>query len=140
MKFAIFVPNSRKMSLILTKLVHELGTHSRAKNTLMLPDVSIHWWIQEGARNMPPGSKFFHFHAVFSKKILKNNSTFGSWHTPSGKSWICHWYWWGRGPQVNKFEQATSDCHQMSLVEARGSLVGWGSNVSCPLRWGQGQG
>ena len=29
----------------------------------------------------PRGSKFFHFHAVFGKK-LKNNSTFGSWHPP----------------------------------------------------------
>ena len=29
----------------------------------------------------PPGSKFFHFHAVFGKK-LKNNSTFGSWRPP----------------------------------------------------------
>ena len=28
-----------------------------------------------------PGSKFFHFYAVFGKK-LKNNSTFGSWRTP----------------------------------------------------------
>ena len=36
MKFDIFVPNSRKLSLILTKLVHELGTHSRAKITLGL--------------------------------------------------------------------------------------------------------
>ena len=34
MKFAIFVPNSHKLSLILAKLVHELGTRSRAKNTL----------------------------------------------------------------------------------------------------------
>ena len=32
----------------------------------------------------PWGSKFFHFHAVFSKN-LKNNSNFGSWHTPLGK-------------------------------------------------------
>ena len=38
----------------------------------------------------PPGSKFFHFHAVFGKK-LKNNSTFGSWRPPWGKSWIRHW-------------------------------------------------
>ena len=38
----------------------------------------------------PRGSKFFHFHAVFCKK-LKNNSIFGSWRTPSGKSWIRHY-------------------------------------------------
>ena len=32
--------------------------------------------------HVPPwGSKFFHFHAVFGKK-LKNNSTFGSWRPP----------------------------------------------------------
>ena len=44
-----------------------------------------------GARDAapPPGSKFFHFHAVFGK-YLKNNSTFGSWRTPWGKSWIRH--------------------------------------------------
>ena len=37
-----------------------------------------------GTRAPPGGSKFFHFHAVFGKK-LKNNSTFGSWRTPLGK-------------------------------------------------------
>ena len=35
-------------------------------------------------RAPPWGSKFFHFHAVFSPK-LKNNSDFGSWRTPLGK-------------------------------------------------------
>ena len=40
-------------------------------------------------RAPPTGSKFFHFHAVFSKN-LKNNSNFGSWRTPWGKSWIRH--------------------------------------------------
>ena len=30
-----------------------------------------------GAPETPPGSKFFHFHAVFGKKNLKNNSTLG---------------------------------------------------------------
>ena len=41
-----------------------------------------HWRIQGGAPGTPPrGSKFFHFHAVFGKK-LKNNSTFGSWRPP----------------------------------------------------------
>ena len=28
MKFAVFVPNSRKLSLILTELVHKLGTRT----------------------------------------------------------------------------------------------------------------
>ena len=37
----------------------------------------------------PWGSKSFHFHAVFGNK-LKNNSTFGSWRPPRGKSWIRH--------------------------------------------------
>ena len=37
-----------------------------------------------GRQGRPPRSKFFHFHAVFGKK-LKNNSTFGSWRTPFGK-------------------------------------------------------
>ena len=37
----------------------------------------------------PPGSKFFHFHAVFGKNV-KNNSNFGSWRAPRGKSWIRH--------------------------------------------------
>ena len=36
------------------------------------------------ARPPPPGSKFFHFHAVFGKN-LKNNSNFRSWRTPLGK-------------------------------------------------------
>ena len=35
-------------------------------------------------RAPPWGSKFFHFHAVFGKK-LKNNSIFGSWRSPLGK-------------------------------------------------------
>ena len=53
-----------------------------------------HWRIQGGRQGRPPpprGSKFFHFHAVFGKK-LKNNSTFGSWRPPPprGKSWIRH--------------------------------------------------
>ena len=35
----------------------------------------------QGRAPPPWGSKFFHFHAVFGKK-LKNNSTFGSWPPP----------------------------------------------------------
>ena len=44
-----------------------------------------------GARDARPpwGSKFFHFHAVFGKNV-KNNSNFGSWRPPWGKSWIRH--------------------------------------------------
>ena len=38
-----------------------------------------------GAPGTPWGSKFFHFHAVFGKK-LKNNSTFGSWRPPPGEN------------------------------------------------------
>ena len=37
-----------------------------------------------GRQGRPRGSKFFHFHAVFSKN-LKNNSNFASWRTPLGK-------------------------------------------------------
>ena len=40
-----------------------------------------------------PGSKFFHFQAVFSKekcKIICKHTHFGSWRTSSGKSWIRH--------------------------------------------------
>ena len=36
-------------------------------------------------RAPPWGSKFFHFHAVFGKK-LKNKSTFGSWRPPPGEN------------------------------------------------------
>ena len=39
---------------------------------------------RQGRAPPPWGSKFFHFHAVFGKKI-ENNSTFGSWRTPLGK-------------------------------------------------------
>ena len=34
MKFDVFVPNSRKLSFILAKLVHELGTRSRTDQPL----------------------------------------------------------------------------------------------------------
>ena len=50
----------------------------------------------------PRGSKFFHFHAVFGKN-LKNNSNFGSWRTPWGKSWIRHWW----PPTFHTSESAT---------------------------------
>ena len=39
---------------------------------------------RQGRAPPPGGPKFFHFHAVFGKK-LKNNSTFGSWRPPLGK-------------------------------------------------------
>ena len=39
-----------------------------------------------GARDArPPGSKFFHFHAVFGKKKIVKQSQFRSWRTPIGK-------------------------------------------------------
>ena len=52
--------------------------------------VVCHWRIQRRRQGRPRGSKFFHFHAVFGEKKLENNNTFGSWDTPSGKSWIRH--------------------------------------------------
>ena len=47
-------------------------------------------------RAPPWGIKFFHFYAVFGKK-LKNNSTFGSWRPPPpgenpGSATDCHRY------------------------------------------------
>ena len=46
--------------------------------------------LREGAPGMrTPRSKFFHFHAVFGKKIAKK-SQFRSWPIPSGKSWILY--------------------------------------------------
>ena len=44
-----------------------------------------------GARDAPPGVKILSFSCSFGQKKLKNNSTFGSCRTPSGKSWIRHW-------------------------------------------------
>ena len=46
---------------------------------------------RQGRAPPPWGSKFFHFHVVFGKNV-KNNSNFGSWRPPWGKSWIRHWY------------------------------------------------
>ena len=44
-----------------------------------------------GARDVhPPGSKFFHFHAVFNKK-LKIIGILGVGAPPWGKSWIRYW-------------------------------------------------
>ena len=59
---------------------------NRCKNTIRKNINTYHWRIQGGrqGRVSPPGSKFFHFHAVFGKK-LKNNSTFGSRRIPLGK-------------------------------------------------------
>ena len=50
-----------------------------------------HWRIQgeRQGRAPPRGSKFFYFHVVFGKNV-KNNSNFGSWRPPWGKSWIRH--------------------------------------------------
>ena len=50
----------------------------------------LHWQNQVGRQGRdPPGSEFFHCHAVFGKN-LKTNSNLGSWRTPLGKSWIRH--------------------------------------------------
>ena len=53
-----------------------------------------------GARDAPPRSKFFQFHAVFGQ-IWQNRMlappTRGVGAPSSGKSWICHWCmmkWW----------------------------------------------
>ena len=42
-------------------------------------------------------------------------------------------YWWGGGPQVNKFEQVSSDCHQMPPAGAGawGTRAGAGMGVPC---------
>ena len=79
----------------------EYGTMSHENLLLFYTHLSLlkaHWlWYSSvdprlGVRDAPPpGLKFFHFHAVFGKN-LKNNSNFGSWRTPLGKSWIHHWY------------------------------------------------
>ena len=63
-------------------------------------------------------------------------------------------YQWGESPQINKFEQVSSDCHQMSLAGGPISDIFWlggGSDVrvraegvmgpmsDVPLGGGQGQ-
>ena len=62
-----------------------------------------------GARDARPPwwSKFFHFHAVFGKK-LKNNSTFGSWRPPLGKILDPPLPRVGAGYQVIATEQITT--------------------------------
>ena len=42
-------------------------------NSIYFGLITQHWWIQGGARDASPpsGSKFFHFHVVFSQKIAK---------------------------------------------------------------------
>ena len=61
---------------------------SRKVDGWHLTEIPSHWRIQGGRQGRAPppprGSKFFHFHAVFGKK-LKNNSIFGSWRPPLGK-------------------------------------------------------
>ena len=74
-----------------------LDPHLRIHGFFLQPN----WWVPGwpiyftgqaigGSKGVPGmhaplwGSKFFHFHAVFGKN-LKNNSNFGSWHTPVGK-------------------------------------------------------
>ena len=59
-------------------------------------------------------------------------------------------YQWGESPQINKFEQVSSDCHQMSLAGGPISDIFWlgvgsdvrvraeGSWVPCLMsRWGE---
>ena len=43
-----------------------------------------------GARDAPPGGPNSFIFMQFLAKNLKHNSTFGSWRTPWGKSWIRH--------------------------------------------------
>ena len=52
--------------------------------------VPVHWQIQGGARDAPPGGPNSFIFMQFSTKKLQNNSTVRSWRTPSGKSWIRH--------------------------------------------------
>ena len=44
----------------------------------------------QGCAPCPQSPNSFIF-MQFSARKLKNNSTFGSWCTPAGKSWIRHW-------------------------------------------------
>ena len=43
-----------------------------------------------GRQGRPLGVQILSFSCSFRQKNLKSNSTFGSWRTPSGKSWIRH--------------------------------------------------
>ena len=43
-----------------------------------------------GARDAPPGFKFFHFHAVFGQKMFYLARPLWELASP-GKSWIIHW-------------------------------------------------
>ena len=63
---------------------NERNCSKRGRGSLDRPMTNTyHWRIQGGAPGTrPPGTKFFHFHAVFGKN-LKNNSNFESWRTPS---------------------------------------------------------
>ena len=65
-------------------------------------------------REPPPAQHFLNF-----MQFLRNFGKIVCWRPPwrvgapsYGKSWMCPWV----GPQVNKFEQVSSDDHQMSVV------------------------
>ena len=70
-----------------TDLIIVLSVNDLLVNVWGTPSCTVTIGGSKGGRQgrAPPlGSKFFHFHAVFGKK-LKNNSTFGSWRPPLGK-------------------------------------------------------
>ena len=73
------------------------------------------------ARDAPPprgGPNSFIF-MQFSAKKLKNNSTFGSWRTPSGKSWIRHCFKQVWNCLAFSFNTFIQDQKQRLLLAAR---------------------
>ena len=50
---------------------------------------------------------------------------------PTGHTFATRCQYWQRGPQTNKFEQVSSDGHQMSLAGAPGPR-----GVPCLMSWG----
>ena len=90
--------------------------------------------FQEGTEN-----RNFFLSAVNDPLYFNLNETI--WQTRKHSSRMCtgrfsttrtlttrYQYWWGGGPQINKFEQVSSDYHQMSLA---GGRVG----VPCLMVW-----
>ena len=72
----------------------------------------MHWRIQGG-------SKFFHFHAVFGKK-LKNNSTFGSWPPPPGEILDPPLQW-----------KIVQQIYYLDFVKMAASSVSYGKMIVC---------